>query len=78
MLRITIELFPHGKVSAGHILSQSFIVNDSTGTAEDGSYYVTESTGKIPVQLIPKYKRSKGHRLLAAKALQLLDKESLK
>ena len=76
MLRVTVELFPHGSVSGGRILSQTYIVNDGTGTFESGNYTIgTDAYVKV------KYKgfnRSKGHRLLVAKALQLLDKENLK
>lgn len=78
MIRVTVELFPMGNISRSTILSQTFIVNDGTGTLDLGNYRISESTGKVPPVAIKKYKRDKGHRVLVAKALALLDKESLK
>jgi len=76
MIRVTVELFPNGFVKQGLILSQTFIVNNGEGTLEYGDYIISED--KLPLVVYEGYKRSKGHRLLVAKALQLMDKESLR
>jgi hypothetical protein len=76
MIRVTVELFPNGFVKQGQILSQTFIVNDGEGTSEYGDYIISEDA--LPPVKYEGYSRRKGHRLLVAKALQLMDKESLK
>lgn len=74
MLRVTIELFPQGSVVRSILLSQDYIINDGSGTVEHGNYKIEAGSGKLSTVFIKKYKRSKGHRLLVAKALQALDK----
>ncbi len=40
MLRITIELVPHGVESRKRVLGQAIIANDGTGTHDTGNYNV--------------------------------------
>ena len=39
MIRITIELVPHGDASRAKILARGEIVNDGSGTVRRGNYY---------------------------------------
>lgn len=39
MIRITIELVPHGDESRARVLARGEIINEGTGTRERGNYY---------------------------------------
>ena len=45
MIRITIELFPHGLAKNKKILGYVDIINDGTGTKTIGNYSVTAISG---------------------------------
>ena len=38
MIRITVELVPHGDESRARVLAHGIIANDGTGTLERGNY----------------------------------------
>lgn len=61
MLRITIELLPHGDESQARHMGTAVIANDGTGTAEVGNYDVSLSTFDSPDK-IWKRARVKGFR----------------
>lgn len=50
MIRITVELLPHGDESRKRHLGTAEIVNDATGTAEAGNYTVRLSKWGRPSQ----------------------------
>lgn len=48
MLRVTIELLPHGDETQAKIMGQATIANDATGDADWGNYTVALSTWHDP------------------------------
>lgn len=73
MLRVTVELFPHGQVSQGKILKQVFIANDGTGTPELGNYHVY-SYGLCDTY-IKRHKREQSVLALVGKACSKMHNE---
>ena len=69
MLRVTVELFPHGQVKRGIILSQVFITNDGSGTPKLGNYNVTDCVHSVGVT---GHARAKNVLSLVGKALTKL------
>lgn len=43
MLRVTIELLPHGNEARARVLGTAYIVNDGFGSESSGNYQVTLS-----------------------------------
>ena len=72
MIRVTIELFPHGVVREGKILSQFHIINDGTGDHLWGNYKVVK---KDKVREITNHRRSKPVEALIALAAEVLSKK---
>lgn len=83
MLRVTVEIVPHGDESRAETLTEIFIGNDGTGTHEAGNYdiYTADPRGKpLPrnkrdgwIGRIEGFPREEGHRdLLSLKAFELL------
>jgi hypothetical protein len=72
VLRVTVELFPHGVVREGKILSQFHIINDGTGDHLWGNYKVVK---KQKVKELSGYRRSKPVEALIALAAELLSKK---
>lgn len=88
MLRVRVELIPHGDESRLEVLDECYIVNDGTGTATGeheggiGNYYVTEIDPRVKdypeeaaVGRIEGQPRTKTHRTqLAVRALQVIQR----
>lgn len=75
MIRVTIELFPIGRLQNSKILSQVYIsnVSDTYGMYDVESDYEVELLGTdVPKTKIHRFTRSKGHLALVAKALTKL------
>lgn len=84
MLRVRVEIVPHGVEAAAEVLDERFIGNDGTGGRATGSYdvYDADPRGKpYPrheregwLGRIEDYPRSPEHRrYIAAKALKMPD-----
>ena len=73
MLKITIEVLPHGKKANRKVLGNATIINDSTGDEEIGNYDATV-LGASPVR-VEGFKRSDGVWKLLYKVLQEVYKD---
>lgn len=72
MLRVTIELLPHGKEPATKTW-RAKIVNDGSGTTKHGNYVLTvfgEDGGEDRLDYVAHFPRRKGAWALLAEALQ--------
>lgn len=74
MLRVTVELFPHGVVREGKTISQFFIINDGTGNHLWGNYKVVKKLSQTAKE-IKNHRRSKPVEALVALAADLLAKK---
>lgn len=72
MIRVTVELFPHGQVTRGIVLGQFFIINDGTGSPTKGNYKISEKDG--PRLDLKNYPREKGFLKLVEKSLLKIGK----
>lgn len=84
MLRIQVELVPHGDESRASTLTMLYVGNDGTGTSEKGNYnvYTEDPRGKpFPreersgwigrIEGFSRYGRNRNRDALAAEALML-------
>lgn len=81
MLRVTVEIVPHGVEADKRVIGVLEIANDGTGTASDGCYFVksfiTEGTPdreKLPRRI--KHKRALGFWPLIARCLSKIGLEA--